>query len=143
MYPTLQVGDRILVWKLGLFGGIHRGDIVVFGRPPADTSLSAVNDLVKRVVGMPGETISSKGDNIYINGKEIAQPWLPKLTGGCYEPALDIPKTHIPANDYYVMGDCRGDSEDSRYFGPIAKSLIVGKVFVVVWRNGHPDVHFL
>ena len=76
MYPTLQVGDRIIVNKLSYdLHGIHRGDIVVFARPPLEDQEYA--DLVKRVIGLPGETISSKDGHVYINGKRLDEPWLP------------------------------------------------------------------
>jgi signal peptidase I len=143
MLPTLQIGDRIIVLKVGY--SIHRGDIVVFRRTPADTS-TADADLVKRVVGLPGETISSRGDTVLIDGKAIKQPWLPPLGEqdgvDCAQSALDIPRTRIPANNYFMMGDCRGDSDDSRVWGTVPSSYIVGKVIVIVWRFGHPYFHW-
>src|SRR5665213_2495024 len=76
MVPTLQVGDRIMVNKLSYdFHGVHRGDIVVFKRPPLEQQ--DFPDLVKRVIGLPGETISSQNGHIYINGKQLPEPWLP------------------------------------------------------------------
>ncbi|MHB1711364.1 MAG: signal peptidase I [Acidimicrobiales bacterium] len=140
MLPTLHIGDRIIVNKLAYdFHPIHRGDIVVFRRPPLEKQNFA--DLVKRVVGLPGETISASGGHIYINGKLLSEPWLPKgpqsYTGplpGDPHPQFNMPgPVKIPAGEYYVMGDNRVNSEDSRYFGPIPKSLIVGQAFVVVW----------
>src|SRR5580704_16231121 len=89
MTPTLMPGDRILVDKLS--GTIHRGDIVVFKNPPAD--VGGPPTLVKRVIGLPGETISSVGNTVLINGKPIAQPWLPKLVGQCAEASEHIPRT--------------------------------------------------
>ena len=138
MLPTLQIGDRIVVVKFGYT--IHRGDIVVFKRPPADTNTTDA-DLVKRVIGLPGETISSVGQQVLIDGKPLAEPWLPPLVGECAETAENIPTTVIPANHYFVMGDCRGFSEDSRYWGTVPSSLIVGKVVVIVWRHGRPYFH--
>jgi len=139
MLPTLQVGDRIVVTKLGYT--IHRGDIVVFKRPPADTGTQD-KDLVKRVIGLPGETISSRGNTVLINGRPLAEPWLPRLTGICAESAENIPRTKVPPGDYFVMGDCRGDSADSRVWGTLPGSLVVGRVFVIVWRFGHPYFHW-
>lgn len=132
MYPTLQIGDRILVQKIGF--GLPRGAIVVFHHPPNDTEPPLNEDLVKRIIGLPGETISSRGNTVLINGKPLAEPWLPKgtlLTNA-------IPKTTIPPGYYFMMGDNRGDSYDSRDWGPIPRSLIVGRVFLIVWRGGHP-----
>jgi len=145
MLPTLQIGDRIIVNKLSYrFHDPHRGDIVVFARPPLEDQAYA--DLVKRVIGLPGETISSRDGNIYINGNELNEPWLPKgpdsysgpLPGGDPHPQFDLPgPVKIPPGYYYVMGDNRTNSEDSRFFGPIPKSLIVGRAVAVVWPLGH------
>ncbi|MGD0742988.1 MAG: signal peptidase I [Acidimicrobiales bacterium] len=148
MEPTLLVGDRILVDKLPVVShDIQRGDIIVFQRVARDTDPTKPADLVKRVIGMPGETISSRGDTVLINGKPLAEPWLPDLRKvprilGCYAANLDIPRTLIPQGQYYVLGDCRGNSSDSRVWGPVPSSHIVGKVFLVVWRNGHPWFHW-
>lgn len=132
MTPTIKVGDRVLVDKLAYdFTSVHRGDIVVFTRPPADPDTS-IKDLIKRVIGLPGERISSgpRGE-ILIDGRPIAQPWLTADAEASPGPAV-TPMT-IPKGEYFVMGDDRGDSEDSRYFGPIRGSSIVGKAFVRVW----------
>ncbi|MGD0439255.1 MAG: signal peptidase I [Acidimicrobiales bacterium] len=139
MLPTLQIGDRIVVIKLGYT--IHRGDIIVFKRPPADTGTQD-KDLVKRVIGLPGETISSKGNTVLIDGRPLAEPWLPPLRGICSESAENIPRTKIPPGHYFVMGDCRGDSADSRVWGTLPGSLVVGRVFLIVWRFGHPYFHW-
>ncbi len=143
MLPTLHIGDRIIVNKLSYdFHGVHRGDIVVFKRPPLEAQNYA--DLVKRVVGLPGETISTVNGNVYINGKLLSVPWLPtgpqSFTGPLASNAhqqFNMPgPVKIPEGYYYVMGDNRTDSEDSRYFGPIPKSLIVGRAVAVVWPVG-------
>ncbi len=140
MSPTLQVGNRIVVDKLSYhLHSINRGDIVVFARPPLEDQ--QYSDLVKRVIGLPGETISSKNCAVYINGKLLNEPWLPKSPSSCTRalpddpyPQYDMPgPVHIPAGEYYVMGDNRTDSEDSRYFGPIPGSLVVGRAVAVVW----------
>jgi signal peptidase I len=130
MVPTLKVGNRILVDKLSYdLHGVHRGDVVVFARPPRDQGEPGVHDLVKRVIGLPGERISSQGNQVLINGRVLREPWLPKNEGlgQPIEPQV-IPKGH-----YFVMGDNRTDSLDSRSFGPIAGSLIVGRVVAKVW----------
>ena len=145
MLPTLQIGDRIIVDKLSYrFHDPHRGDIVVFARPPLEDQAYA--DLVKRVIGLPGETISSQNGAVYINGKRLVEPWLPSgsqgytgaLAGGDAHPQFDLPgPVKIPPGEYYVMGDNRMDSEDSRYFGPIPRSLIVGRVVMRIWPVSH------
>jgi len=138
MTPTLLPGDRILVDKLS--GTIHRDDIVVFRNVPADVGGPPV--LVKRVIGLPGETISSVGATVLIDGKPLPEPWLPKLVGICSEPAEHIKPTKIPAGHYFMMGDCRGDSGDSRYWGTVPVGNVIGKVDMVIWRSGHPWVHW-
>jgi signal peptidase I len=136
MEPTLLPGDRMLVLKVGY--SLGRGSIVVFRHPPRETpdmcAGSSTDDLVKRIIGLPGEYISSRGNTVLINGKPLAEPWLPK--GEPLGPP--IPAQRIPANYYFMMGDNRTDSCDSRRWGPIPRSLIIGQVIVVVWRNGHP-----
>ena len=139
MTPTLQPGDRIIVDKLS--STIHRGDIVVFHRAPGDHD-PEYPVLVKRVVGLPGETISQRGSTIDVDGVAVAQPWLPRLTGACASPSKAVPTMTIPAGQYFVMGDCRGDSEDSRYWGTVPVSNVIGKVTAVVWRDGHPWLHW-
>jgi signal peptidase I len=148
MLPTLQIGDRILVDRLPwVTDDLHRGDIVVFRRVPADTDASKPADLVKRVVGLPGETISSKVDVVYINGRPLSEPWLPNFNDQpaaylCGQSAFDITTQKIPAGHYFMMGDCRGNSLDSRSWGTVPQSYIVGKVFLVIWRHGHPWFHW-
>ena len=67
---------------------------------------------MKRVIGLPGETISQRGATIEINGVPVAQPWLPKMAGICAQSSKPVPTTKIPAGQYFVMGDCRGDFSD-------------------------------
>ena len=117
---------------------------MVFARPPLEDQAYA--DLVKRVIGLPGESISSSNGKIYINGKRLSEPWLPPgpdsfsgaLPGGDQHPMYDLPgPVKIPPGTYFVMGDNRMNSEDSRFFGPIPKSLIVGRAVAVVWPLSH------
>jgi len=141
MQPTLQVGDRILVNKLSYhFHGVGRSDIVVFRRPPLEEKTCSgplVNDLVKRVIGLPGETISLSQGNVMINGKRLPEPWLPSgdQTGpGPGSAPFSLAKPYkVPAGEYFLMGDNRTYSCDSRYWGPIPRSLIVGKVDFRIW----------
>jgi signal peptidase I len=141
MEPTLQVGDRIVVNKLSYdLHGVDRGNIIVFSTPPKeDCAGPPVSDLVKRVIGLPGETISLSAGRVYINGHVLPEPWLPAAVrtetypGPSQEPyALHNPY-RIPSGDVYVMGDNRTFSCDSRYWGPVAESTIVGKVDLRIW----------
>ena len=129
MLPTLQIGDRIVVVKFGY--SVKRGDIIVFKRPPADVGTQDA-DLVKRVIKPAFDEFKAA----------FKEPWLPTLTGLCAESAENITTTKIPPGHYFVMGDCRGDSADSRMWGTLNGSLILGKVVVIVWRFGHPYLHF-
>ncbi len=135
MEPTLQVNDRMLVLKVGY--SVGTGTIVVFRQPPADTADVSHDDLVKRVIGLPGETIWSVGDTVFIDGKALAQPWLPKGT----QLGQPIQRQTVPRGDYFVMGDNRSDSDDSRDWGPLPAHLVIGKVILVFWRGGKPAFH--
>jgi signal peptidase I len=133
MVPTLKVGDRILVDKLSYhLHGVHRGDVVVFATPPKEIPVLNVKDLVKRVIGLPGETISSgPRAEVFISGKLIDQPWLTK--NARHHPGPTIVKQRIPEGQIFVMGDNRGSSFDSRYFGTVPESLIVGRAVLGFW----------
>jgi signal peptidase I len=132
MAPALQPGDRVLVSKLSYrLHDIHRGDIVVFKRPPHVQAGPEVKDLVKRVIGLPGDTVEARDGQVIVNGKALKEPYVAK--GGSTSP---VTPQHITAKHYWVMGDNRSVSEDSRYFGSISGSLIVGRVFFQVWPVG-------
>jgi len=141
MEPTLNINDRILVNKLAYhLGSIHRADIVVFTTPPTEhCGGPPVNDLVKRVVGLPGDTISLSGGYVYVNGTRLAQPWLPTAVqketfpGPAGTPYALTQPFKVPAGEIYVMGDNREFSCDSRYWGPVKESTVVGKVDVRFW----------
>ena len=144
MLPTLQVGDRILVVKSSrLEGPIRAGDIVVFRHPmplACSTGQGQAGDLVQRVIGLPGDTIWSDGNKIYVDGRPLREAgWYDSLYGQVG--STPILRMTIPPGEYFVMGDNRSDACDSRAFGAIARSAIVGKVFAIVMRDGHPYVH--
>jgi len=100
----------------------------VFKRPPHVQAGPEVKDLVKRVVGLPGDTVEARNGQVLVNGKALKEPYVPKG-----ETTTPVSPTHIPAKHYWVMGDNRTVSEDSRYFGSINGDLIVGRVFFQVW----------
>jgi signal peptidase I len=135
MIPTLQIGDRIIVDKLSVdFGTIHTGDIVVF-KAPADVAADCgdpVADLVKRVIGLPGETLISKGNTIYINGKALNENWPHTEPFG-----TAIKKITLKKNQYFMIGDNHLPSCDSRVWGTVPRSAIIGKVFLRVWPLSH------
>jgi signal peptidase I len=129
MEPTLKPGDRVLVNKLSYkLHDVHRGDIVVFKRPPSEADDPTIKDLIKRVIGLPGDRIEGRAGVVYINGQPLKEPYLP---GGTTTSSLQLQT--VPAGQYFVMGDNRGNSKDSRFIGTIPKNLIVGRAFVRVW----------
>jgi signal peptidase I len=129
MAPALVPGDRVLVSKLSYrLHDVRRGDIVVFKRPPHVQAGPEVKDLVKRVIGLPGDTVEARNGQLIVNGKALIEPYVARgATTSAVSPQ------HIPAEHYWVMGDNRNVSEDSRFFGSISGSLIVGRVFFQVW----------
>lgn len=139
MAPTLQAGDRILVVKSGpLEGPIHSGQIVVFRSPqflPCRVAGTG-GDLVLRVVALPGQTIWSIDHTIFVDGRPLGER-------GWYDPRFGqvgsrpIPSTTLAQNQYFVMGDNRAAACDSRVFGPVSKSSIVGEATAIVVRHGH------
>jgi signal peptidase I len=129
MEPTLMPQDRILVNKLSyMFHPPREGNIVVFTKPAGVLLPSNIHDLVKRVIGLPGQTIWSSDGQVYINGHRLAEPFLPPGTQ-----THSLHRQTIPPHEYFVMGDNRSNSEDSRVFGPIPGSSIVGQVVVRFW----------
>lgn len=138
MEPTLQIGDRIIVDKLSYhLHAIQRGDIVVFRRPPAENCGGPpVPDLVKRVIGLPGETISARNGDVFVNGHELNERrWLPPGNPDDY--TSNFGPLKVPAGDYFMMGDNRTNSCDSRDWGPLPRSYIVGKVVLRIWPFSH------
>ena len=136
MYSTLDEGDRVLVNKLSYrLGDIDRGDIVVFERPK-NLPESAIKDLIKRVIGLPGDVLESRDGAVYVNGERLEEGYLDEGTT-----TTGLERQTVPEGFIFVMGDNRENSEDSRFFGPIDEDLVVGRAFVRVWPL--PDVHLL
>ncbi|HAS09613.1 MAG TPA: signal peptidase I [Acidimicrobiaceae bacterium] len=128
MVPTLEVGDRVLVNKLSYTtGDIDRGDIVVFARPGGPGS-DGIEDLIKRVVALPGETVEGRGGQVFIDGQPLAEPYLPDAVETSVFPPYVVPEDHV-----WLMGDNRGASDDSRRFKGVPTDDIVGRAFVVIW----------
>jgi signal peptidase I len=136
MEPTLWPGDRIIVNKLSVeFGTINIGDIMVFKAPPKVATVcdDDVKDLVKRVIGVPGDRLYSKGNTIFVNGKPLDQRWSHYVDIG----TTPIKPITVPKNHYFMMGDNHINSCDSRYWGTVPKSSMIGKVFVRIWPIWH------
>jgi signal peptidase I len=139
MAPTLSVYDRILVQKAFFsWHDVREGTIVVFTHPPRDDCPGPPGDLIKRVIALPGQTIYSSGNAIYIDGHRLAEPYLPASDPLGPPIASSKHPYRVPPGEFYVMGDNRADSCDSRYWGPIQGSTIVGKAIVIIWHNSHP-----
>lgn len=134
MEPTLEVGDRILVNKLSYrLHDVHRGDVVVFERPPnAPQTDESVHDLIKRVIAVPGDTIEARDDGrVYLNGKVLDEPYLSAGTR-----TNDLVLRTVPEGHLFVMGDNRDRSFDSRRFGFVDEDLVVGRAFVIIFPPG-------
>jgi signal peptidase I len=156
MVPTLEVGQRVLVNRIGThFGDPDRGDVIVFKPPtgadshqcgipsqPADghpcakpTAKRSENNFIKRVVGLPGDTIAVRNNRAYVNGKQLKEPYLNETTS-CDE-LCNLPKTiKVPPGHFFMMGDNRGESDDSRDWGPVPKKWIIGDAFFTYWPPG-------
>ncbi len=114
---------------------IERGDVVVFKRP---TNVPTTDtDLVKRVVGLPGESVRASGGVVFVDDHALTEPYVSPDCQG----TTDFGPTTVPAGDVFVMGDNRCDSLDSRSCGPIGECTVVGRAFVIVWPL--PRIHWL
>jgi signal peptidase I len=143
MTPTLGVYDRVLVQKAFYsWRDVREGDIVVFSHPPLDNCPGPQGDLVKRVIALPGQTIYSSGSSIYINGRLLAEPYLPQPDPLGPSIASSQHPYRVPPGEFYVLGDNRSDSCDSRYWGPVKGSTIIGKVILIWWHDSHPELHW-
>lgn len=148
MQPNLQNNERVVCLKQDK---IHRGSVVVFDANGVDPQVSVKTEYVKRVIGLPGDTVEAKNGNLYVNGKKVDQSYISKserssgtgtwtlhsisqenswvLHNGAYK---------VPKGEYFVLGDHRSVSNDSRYWGFVPKSKIVGVVKVGFWNRTQP-----
>jgi signal peptidase I len=124
MEPTLHEHDRLLVWKATRT--FARGELVVFTHPMEDERV-----LVKRVIGLPGERIEVRNGKVYADGRELGEPWIERDRDRA--PFLQSAPETVPAGSYFVMGDNRAHSKDSRAFGPLEGSRIIGRALFVIW----------
>jgi signal peptidase I len=157
MLPTVHIDQRVLVDRLAMdFSSPHVGDIVVFHPPKnydqgcADPNQGEAQDgqdaptacqvpwtqpssqtFIKRVVGLPGDHLSIRNGHVIRNGKPESDPYIVQCDG---DAACNFPDTiTVPRGYYYMMGDNRPDSEDSRFWGPVPRSWIIGKAFLTYW----------
>ncbi len=157
MQPGLHTGDLVLVNLLTYdFGSPQRGDVIVF-HPPCDPNVPVPPELgsepgicdptlryvtnysyVKRVIGIPGDTISVTATAIYVDGKKLDEPYIASLANGQAENPVVIPSLKLGPDEYFVLGDNRLNSTDSRLFpGPVTRNMIIGKAEVLVFPLDH------
>lgn len=132
MLPNFQEGEFVLVNKLAYrLGEPSRGDVVVFHNPN-----NAKEDYIKRIVGLPGDTIEFREDRVYLNGAALDEPYVnpPTRANGLGNPVV------VEPDSLFVMGDNRPNSRDSRSFGSLSQDLVVGKAWVRVWPFGRLGV---
>jgi signal peptidase I len=155
MVPTLSIGQRVLVDRVTFrFGEPERNDIVVFKPPagadnntcgdsdydeqrqacPRPTSQRSDTNFIKRVVGLPGDRLSVRQGRVYINGRRQEEPWI-RPDAAC--DICELPQEiRIPKDMYFMMGDNRGESADSREWGPVPKKWMIGQAFMTYWPPG-------
>jgi len=137
MYATLDNNDYLIANKIDYrLHAPQRGDIVIL-RPPTNNS----TDFIKRIIGLPGERILIRSGVVYINGHRLDEPYLPEAW---------VSETNWPdnssgrvmgADEYFVMGDNRNRSQDSRFFGPISRDRIDGKAWFRIWPLADFDIY--
>jgi signal peptidase I len=124
MEPNLHQGQYLIVNK-AVYKWLHppqRGDIVVFEYPRAPD-----RDFIKRVIGLPGETVEVRGGSVYIDGIPLDEPYLPQRTNGSVAPR------NLGDNEFFVLGDNRDNSSDSRSWGPLPQDNVIGKAWISYW----------
>ncbi len=142
MESTMFQNNRVLVNKLSYrLHDIHRGDVVVFDRVTTDGVEVQHDDLIKRVIGVAGDSVSIAGCVVSVNGSEIEEPYLndydlaqQNLEDRCRVP--EMASAIVEPGHLFVMGDNRPQSFDSRMFGTIEEDLVVGRAFVIIWPLG-------
>ena len=129
MAPLLSDQERIFINKFVYrFESIHRGDVVVFWYP-----LDRSKSFIKRVIALPGEMVEIRQGILYVDGRAVAEPYVPPQ----YEDLSDFGPVRVPNDCYFVMGDHRISSNDSRVFGPVASRFIYGRAVFAYWPVDH------
>ncbi len=153
MIPTLLIGDHLLVTKFSYgirlpvigktvvkFKNPHRGDVIVFICP-----VERSKDFIKRVIGLPGDTIEVRNKKVYINGKLYPDPHAyhsdPRILPAEMSPRDNFGPITVPPNKYFVMGDNRDNSWDSRFWGFVDRNDILGKALIIYWSWERPFYH--
>lgn len=129
MEPGIQFGDRMVVSTLAYsFGSPQRGDVIIF-HPPSNPSQT----YVKRVIGIPGDRISITPTAVIVNGHTLNEPYITLIDPSAPESSSVLPTVTLHANQYFVLGDNRQNSDDSRFFGYVPRANIIGKVEFIYW----------
>lgn len=127
MFPTLHNNEYILVNKVSyMIHSPERGDIIVFQATPAG---QPDKDFIKRVIGLPGETVAVHDGGVYINGKRLKESYIDSL----HAPTYTFPSERVPSGDYFVLGDNRNNSQDSHLWKWLPRQYIIGKAWVSYW----------
>jgi len=138
MEPTLQINDRLIIDKIGYnFRQPQRGDIVVFSPTEALKQQNFKDAFIKRVIGLPGETVEVKGGRVYVNDQALREQYIEE------EPEYSYGPVTVPEDNYLVLGDNRNNSYDSHYWGFVPRENIIGRAIVRFWplnRAGEVDV---
>jgi signal peptidase I len=127
MQTVLHDQERVIISKLGVKGNINRFDIVVLRKPDEPGK-----SIIKRVIGLPGEIIEIRKGNVYINDRKLSEPYLKKEKDVIFR-VMDMKPLLIPEKHYFVFGDNRPVSQDSRFFGPVPEEYIYGKTIFRYW----------
>jgi signal peptidase I len=131
MLSTLHDGDRVLVNRLSYrLHDPRRGDVVVLKRFDSTTT---ERDLIKRVIGLPGERIRFSSCVVYIDDQPLQEPYIDPEIQQRDSCGADQAEVIVPSDSVFVLGDHRGRSSDSRVFGPVADDLLIGRAFVIIW----------
>ncbi len=136
MERTVLVGDHLLVNRGAYwFAKVGRGEVISF-YPPGNYR----DVYLKRVVAVGGDHVEIRDGAVYVNSREVSEPYVEHVCGLC-----TMPQTHtvVPAGELYVLGDNRDRSEDSRYFGPVPESNVIGKPVMVLWSFAVPTEKWL
>jgi len=131
MQPGLHTNNLVVVNLLAYdFGSPQRGDVIVFHPPVPD---GEDQYYVKRIIAIPGDTIQVTPNAVLVDGQKLTEPYIDSLGVNGIESLNVVPPFKLGKDQYWVMGDNRTNSQDSRFFGPISRSSIVGKAEVVIW----------
>jgi len=130
MEPNFETDQRLIVNKvIYKFDEINRGDVVILN-PPANTDI----DYIKRIIGLPGETVEIKKGLVYINGEPLSEPYISS------PPRYTMRKVEVPQGYCFVLGDNRNNSNDSHIWGPLPQDNIIGKVWLAIWPPSNWEI---